>query len=50
MPWVPIVMMSFDELIPYSPEQLIALAEKVSGRSLDSFFHRWLYVAERPSL
>ena len=29
--------------------QFIALSERVSKRNLGSFFHTWLYVAERPA-
>ena len=28
----------------------IALSERVSGEDLDTFFHAWLEVAERPAL
>ena len=30
--------------------QFVALAERVSGRNLGTFFHSWLYVAKRPDL
>ena len=28
--------------------QFVALAERVTGRNLGTFFHSWLYVAKRP--
>jgi hypothetical protein len=32
-----------------STAQFIALAERVSGRDLDGFFHRWLFAHRRPA-